>query len=336
MPKFSMADLLNAQSKAELPKTPEAPKVKKGKDIQEIPIDLIKPSPKNRFGIRDIEELAAEIETVGLLHNLVVTPTSDGTYELVSGERRLDALKLLVSQGKTQFSTALCKIESSKNPIITELQLLFANSARELTDYEKTYQAQRTKELLLQLKKSGYKFQGRMREIVADMLKVSPGQMGRMEIISKNLSPEFSEEFKAGKINATAAYELSRLPQEQQTAEMAKYRQSGTVEVKSVQAQRRTEKQKPEVEAAEDTPKISTAVNPDQKPSESNQKQAEPDQKQVQRHITDAVEPESVKKRLKAIAEHFSNGSGDAPFDIYRTCWEAIDLITALEGRKCK
>lgn len=324
MQKFSMADLLNAQSKAELPKAPAAQKEDAG--IQNIPIDLITPSPKNRFGIRDIEELAATIETVGLMHNLVVTQGPNGTYELISGERRLEALKLLVSQGKTKFSKAPCKIESSENPVITELQLLFANAAtRELTDYEKTYQAQRIKDLLLELKKSGYKFQGRMREIVADMLNISPGQMGRMEIISKNLSSEFTEEFKTGKINATAAYELSRLPQEQQAEEMEKYKQTGTVDVKSVQALR-AEKPEPVVAEAGSTQKTSTAVNSAPKPPEP-----EP-QKQVQRQITDSVEPESVKKRLKAVAEKFS-GEND---EIYRTCWDAINLIEKLEGGKGK
>lgn len=332
MPKFSMADLLNSQSKAELPKAPEALNAEKKKEIQDIPIEKIVRSPKNRFGIRDIEDLAATIETVGLMHNLVVTEgTEPGTYELVSGERRLEALKLLVSQGKTKFSTAPCKIESSENPIITELQLLFANSAtREMNDYEKTYQAQRIKDLLLQLKKSGYKFQGRMREIVADMLKISPGQMGRMEIISKNLSPEFTEEFKAGKINATAAYELSRLPQEQQAQEMAKYKQTGAVEVKEVKAKRAQAAPEHTVGAVEASPKISTAVNSAPNPPDPDQP------KFVQRQIADGTDSESIVKRLKATAEHFSSGSGDAPYDIYRTCWAAIDLINALEGRQGK
>lgn len=331
MSKFSMADLLNSQSKAELPKAPEALNAEKKKEIQDIPIEKIVRSPKNCFGIRDIEDLAATIETVGLMHNLVVTPAPGGTYELVSGERRLEALKLLVSQGKTKFSTAPCKIESSENPVITELQLLFANSAtRELTDYEKTYQAQRTKELLIQLKKSGYKFQGRMRQIVADMLKISPGQMGRMEIISKNLSPEFTEEFKAGKINATAAYELSRLPKEQQAQEMAKYKQTGAVEVKEVKAKREQAAPEPTAGAVEAYPKISTAVHSVPNPPNPDQP------KFVQRQIADRTDSESIVKRLKATAEYFSSGSGDAPYDIYRTCWAAIDLINALEGRQGK
>lgn len=245
MAKFSMADLLNSQSKPQKSKNPEVQASDGG--IRYIPIEKIIPSDKNKYGIRDIEDLAATIETVGLLHNLVVKEgTEPDTYELVSGERRLEALKLLVKQGKTEFAFAPCKVENQSNPAISELQLLFANStARNLTDYEKMYQAKRIKELLLQLKGNGYKFKGRMRDIVAGLLEISPAQMGHMESINKNLVPEFQEEFKAGKINTTAAYELSRLPEQQQKEEMQKYSDSGTVEIKEVQ-ERRKEKKKPD------------------------------------------------------------------------------------------
>jgi ParB family transcriptional regulator, chromosome partitioning protein len=237
MAKFSMADLLNSQSKA---KKPEIEENAEDWKTQLIPLEKIIPSEKNKYGIRDIEDLAAKIDMVGLLHNLVVRRGAEpGTYELVSGERRLEALKLLVSQGKTQFSAAPCKVENEENPIISELQLIFANStARDLTDYEKTYQADRTKELLTELKKSGYKFKGRMREIVAGKLQVSPAQMGRMESINKNLSPEFKEEFKSGNIGMTAAYELSRLPPQQQEQEMQDFKKTGSVEIKDVQEKR--------------------------------------------------------------------------------------------------
>jgi ParB family chromosome partitioning protein len=237
MAKFSMADLLNSQSKAKRPETEENTE---NWETQLIPLEKIIPSEKNKYGIRDIEDLATKIEMVGLLHNLVVRRGAEpDTYELVSGERRLEALKLLVNQGKTQFSAAPCKVENEENPLISELQLIFANStARELTDYEKTYQAKRIKELLAELKKSGYEFKGRMREIVADMLKVSPAQMGRMESINKNLSPEFKEEFKSGNISITAAYELSRLPPQQQGQEMQDFKKTGSVEIKDVQEKR--------------------------------------------------------------------------------------------------
>ncbi|MEG0476013.1 MAG: DUF3850 domain-containing protein, partial [Carnobacterium sp.] len=116
-----------------------------------------------------------------------------------------------------KFKKIPCKIIKSTDDIQAELQLLLANStARELTDYEKTYQAGRLQELLQDLKKSGYQFTGRKREIVAQLMNVSSAQVQRMDSINKKLIPELKEEFKDGNMNITAAYEMSRLPEEQQ------------------------------------------------------------------------------------------------------------------------
>ena len=230
MAKFTMADLLNSQSK----KTEERPAF----EIRHIPIDKLKPSAKNQYGIRGIKELAANIEMLGLLHNLDVKEADEtGYYEIISGERRYQACKLLYESGNQEFKTLPCKVEAlTENKAISELKLLYANAAaRELTDYEKTYQAGRIKEILQALKKDGYKFQGRMREIVADMLDVSPAQMGRMESINKNLSPEFKEEFKAGNIGITTAYELSGQSEAEQTATLEAYKAEGAEALKKPQ-----------------------------------------------------------------------------------------------------
>ena len=138
MAKFTMADLLNSQSK----KMEERPAF----EIRHIPIDKLKPSKKNQYGIRGIEELAANIEMLGLLHNLDVKEADEaGYYEIISGERRYQACKLLYESGNQEFKTLPCKVEAlTENKAISELKLLYANAAaRELTDYEKTYQADR-------------------------------------------------------------------------------------------------------------------------------------------------------------------------------------------------
>ena len=233
MPKFSMKDLLSENSKAAaltIETPPEAPETETGAAsalpgfTRDIPIELIELSPSNKYGIRDVEELAASIEQMGLMHNLVVIPIEEtGKYELISGERRLLALKLL------EWQTAPCKVESGfESDTINELRLIHANAtARVLNDYEKTMQAARLKELLQKLKDEGYKFKGRMREIVANILKVSPAQMGRMESIEKHLLPELKAEFEAENIGISAAYEASTMKPEEQAAAYEEYKTTG-------------------------------------------------------------------------------------------------------------
>lgn len=236
MGKFSINELMNDPRKKDAPQA----QGENNRAFKIIPIDDIVPSPNNKYGIRDIEEMAANIEMVGLLHNLTVRETSTaGKYEIVSGERRYRALKMLADDGNAQYSAVPCMVEIQKDALIAELELLFANAlARDLTDYEKTYQAGRIKEILQELKGRGHKFKGRMREVVAELLKVSPAQVGRMESINKNLAPEVKTEFEKGNINITAAYEASRLPQEQQAQVLNDMKQSGKADVKGIKEKR--------------------------------------------------------------------------------------------------
>jgi len=67
-------------------------------EIQEIPLELIKPDPdqpRKNFDEDEIKELAASIESVGLQSPILVRPFGNGTYQIVYGERRYRAFILL-------------------------------------------------------------------------------------------------------------------------------------------------------------------------------------------------------------------------------------------------
>lgn len=207
MSKFNLNQLLNMQSKE-----PENMVFK----VELIAIEKLHPSEMNEYIVQDVTDLKGSIELMGLQQNLLVRAAGSG-YEVISGHRRLKAMQALHAEGNEQFKKIPCKIIRTTDDIQAELQLLLANSTtRELTGYERTYQAERLQILLKDLKSSGYKFTGRTRQIVADMMGVSSSQVARMDSINKKLTPELKEEFKEGNINITTAYELSRLPEEQQ------------------------------------------------------------------------------------------------------------------------
>jgi ParB family chromosome partitioning protein len=66
--------------------------------VQEIDVSqiVVNPfQPRRFFAEQELEELAASIKAVGLIHPPVVRPAEDGkTFELVSGERRFRAAQL--------------------------------------------------------------------------------------------------------------------------------------------------------------------------------------------------------------------------------------------------
>jgi ParB family transcriptional regulator, chromosome partitioning protein len=70
-------------------------------NIQMIALNqlVVSPATVRKTGAKAcIEELAANIAAIGLLQNLQVRTTENGTYEVVAGSRRMAALKLLAKQ----------------------------------------------------------------------------------------------------------------------------------------------------------------------------------------------------------------------------------------------
>jgi ParB family chromosome partitioning protein len=63
--------------------------------VQTVPLDAVVPSARNpRQKLLNIEELAASIQSYGLLQPVVVR-ARDGKYEVIAGHRRLEAARLL-------------------------------------------------------------------------------------------------------------------------------------------------------------------------------------------------------------------------------------------------
>ena len=125
------------------------------KQIEYIPLEKILPDPRNRYELSGIEELAANIEMLGLQQPLEVRPDKDqpGYYIVTSGHRRRAALKLL-----DEKDVPCIVVDPMDSAALQELRLIFANSdTRRMTPAELAWQAQRVKELFYQLKAEGHR-----------------------------------------------------------------------------------------------------------------------------------------------------------------------------------
>ena len=185
-------------------------------NVQYIDIKDIERNKKNFYEIVNVDELAEDIKMNGLNHNLVVRKLDNGKYELISGERRYTALTQLVEQGNEIFALVPCKVIEA-NDIDSEIILIQANAqTRELTEIEKLEQVKRLTELYRTKKKNGEKVPGKIREIIANDLKLSSTQVGRYERINKNLIPELSDILKSGGLTIANASEFASLSEENQ------------------------------------------------------------------------------------------------------------------------
>lgn len=175
-------------------------------DIRSVPLDKISVNTANFYEKSDIDELAASIELTGLIHPIVVKEDGQGGYIIIDGERRFTAIKQL------EVESVPAIVRRPVNDVLEELMLIEANrTQRKMSAADIAVQAERYTELLAKLKESGVEIPGRLRDRVAEAMQISSAKLARLHAIMENLKEPYLGEFKAGTINESVAYDLSKL-----------------------------------------------------------------------------------------------------------------------------
>lgn len=229
---MAKSSLFNVNNKAgELLNTTVIP----GNRSELIMIDDLQVNELNDYPITEIEALAEEIRTFGLINPLNVKPTNGAgkKYTIISGERRYTAIKLLLSEGDTSFEKGIpCWIDTKIEDELEErIKLILANTQREMSD---EFKRKKTIELydLYQAwaNKTGKKIN--IGKLVAQNLGISDRQVMRYKKIEKELIPELKNELDNSNITLVQALELTSLPTEEQEA--AANLITGDISIKSV------------------------------------------------------------------------------------------------------
>ena len=145
-----------------------------------IPLDRLKPRTNQvRREFHRIGELARQIELHKLLQNLVVRPTTpEGYFEIVAGERRYRALKLLQQEGRLASTDIPCAVLGTDG----FLENIVENVAREdvpLWDLGRAY---------VTLSDSGL-----TQVEIAERIGRTQGHVSTAIILAKNLAPAVLE-----------------------------------------------------------------------------------------------------------------------------------------------
>lgn len=177
---------------------------------------------ENFYSMEGIEALAQNIELVGLQQPLRVRPDPDdeGGYIVVSGHRRLTAIRTICKADEPErWRTVPCIVERGElSPAMRELRLIYANSdTRRMSNADLSAQAERVEKLLYQLQEEGVEFPGRMRDHVAEVCQISPTKVGNLQVIKKGLKvPGIIARWEAGELPEAAALEIARMDGETQ------------------------------------------------------------------------------------------------------------------------
>lgn len=205
--------------------------------IVAIDINNIDGDADNFYSMNGLDELAANIELIGLQQPLRVraNPDMPGRYLIVSGHRRRAALWTLYEEQPEKWRRVPCIIEQpAASPELQELRLIYANAnTRTMSSADLAAQAERVEMLLYKLKGQGVEFPGRMRDHVAEACRISSTKLATLKAIKNNLIPELLEHYQCGEINESAAYELQKLPKEAQEA-IAKSAKTGASFIRGV------------------------------------------------------------------------------------------------------
>lgn len=185
--------------------------------LVKLDLDLIDPDPENFYSLDGIDELAGNIELVGLLDPIRVRPGAEGRFTVVSGHRRRAAIMLIRDGGSGQFRDGVpCIVEYGEaSDAMRKLRLIYANSStRQLSPAEQSKQAEEVTRILYELAEQGVHFPGRMRDHVAEACRLSKTKIARLHAIRANLIPELLGRWDAGEVKEETAYQLSRYPVE--------------------------------------------------------------------------------------------------------------------------
>ena len=190
--------------------------------IEYIDIDLIDGDPNNFYELSEIDNLAANIELIGLQQPLRVRTSAEDPSRvmIVSGHRRRAAIRKLVDDGREDLREVACiREQAAVSGALQELRLIYANSdTRRMSSADISKQAERVAALLYQLKEDGYEFPGRMRDHVAAACKVSKTKLARLKVIRDNLIKEWKKHYEKGNLVESSAYALAKLPVAHQIA----------------------------------------------------------------------------------------------------------------------
>lgn len=209
-------------------------------EIVYLKINALIPNPKNEMSIQKIEELAQTIAMEGLDQPFVVRPIDHDRYILLAGHRRLEAIKLLVEQGKWKNEYVPCIVKDLDNinlPLSEDtkedLVIIGTNTHREKTEADFLFEARTWKKIYAELREAGVdeyvfgidekgnekkqKIKGvKTKDLIAESMGISPAQASKLNKIDTKGSDKLIQVVEKGQVSIAGASEIANVPKEEQ------------------------------------------------------------------------------------------------------------------------
>lgn len=181
-------------------------------------LNQIEPDEFNEkiYNVSGVEALADDIKLNGLLQFPLVRYMPGGKYMIISGHRRVAAIRLLAKEDPEQWKMIPVILDPDKDDTSAHIKLISANAVnRELSQGEIMKQTLKMYSLLTEQKKKE-NLPGRVRDMVAKKLNMSAGAVGEYMTIEQNLIFYLKQDFLKGELSKAVAVELSKLTTDDQ------------------------------------------------------------------------------------------------------------------------
>ncbi len=213
----------------------------------------LKPNPRNKMSMNNIDELAGLIKLAGLKQALTVYQNPDGSYTITTGHRRYAAIGKLIANGDWEENALVeCKVEDLDEmdlPLSVAdkemFSILVTNQQREKTDADKLFEVREWKNLITKLREKGIEFivtgideNGEeikqqiagvnTRDIIAGQLGESTAQIAKYNKVENQGTEELKGAVEDDLININNASDLASLPEEKQIEVVEKARDNNT------------------------------------------------------------------------------------------------------------
>jgi hypothetical protein len=220
-------------------------------------IKTIKIENRYRKDMGDIQALADDIKKNGLMHPVVI----DSNYRLIAGERRIRAFELM---GEKEIPARILNV-----PSLLEAELAENELRKDFTPTERVAIARAIEEEIgnrqgkrtdLELRIPVSEVQSkRTRDIAAEKAGIGSGaQYQRAKHVVDHGVPDLQQAMDDGSLSVKAAFEISKLPEEEQVQVLAQGPESAKQKAKEVRKSKSKKEETPKEDKTE-KPK----VNPD-------------------------------------------------------------------------
>ena len=239
--------------------------------VENIDAEKIVPNEKNFYSIEGIEEMANSLAVSDHMAPLEVTANGDGTYRLISGERRLSATLCRIRRGEIDKAELPCHILpafEAKGALSAEqvemLSIIFANNYRQKTVLDQLNEVQQLEPIARAIYQEA-KEKGELADANGVNMKFRTFFAEHILSISKSalqqtlsqLTDEAKNAFEEGLIGKSVAVEIATLDQELQNSFVASIRAgrlSGTLS--DLAAHLKASNPEPEAETEENAAEI--------------------------------------------------------------------------------